>query len=239
MTVVRLVWDQLDWVRLPAARQKDTFPKRTREFSICNMSKIILIGGSPTAGKSYTARKIAEELKLPWISTDTIREQMREIVRKEDYPNLFQHEDDSTDKAVEFLTHNTAKEIVEHHNKENEDVWRGVVGIIEGDYVWGDFIIEGVAILPKLVVNQGWNNKKDIKVVFLIDEDRERVRNTIYTRGLWNKAENYPDNVKEKEVEWVFEFNNYIKHESKKYNLPMVNIGNRKDYIAEIKIIIQ
>src|SRR3989344_370096 len=118
------------------------------------MSKIILIGGSPTAGKSYTARKISDELKLPWISTDTIREQMREIVRKEDYPNLFLHGDDSSDRAVEFLTHNTADQIVEHHNKENEDVWKGVAGLIEGDYVWGSFIIEGVAILPRFVVEQ-------------------------------------------------------------------------------------
>ena len=52
-------------------------------------NKIILIGGSPTAGKSYTARKISEELKLPRVSTDTIRGMMRGIVRKKDYPDLF------------------------------------------------------------------------------------------------------------------------------------------------------
>lgn len=203
------------------------------------MNKLILIGGSPTAGKSYTARRISEELKLPWISTDTIREQMREIVRKEDYPNLFLHGDDSSDRAVEFLTHNTADQIVEHHNKENEDVWKGVLGIIEGDYVWGDFIIEGVAILPKFIASQKWSDEKNIKALFLIDEDKERVRKTIFTRGLWNKAENYPDDVKEKEVEWVFAFNNYVKQEAKKYNLPVVNIGNREAYLEEIKRIIR
>jgi len=36
------------------------------------MKKIILIGGAPTAGKSYVAEKIAKELGIPWISTDTI-----------------------------------------------------------------------------------------------------------------------------------------------------------------------
>ena len=86
------------------------------------MNKIILIGGSPTAGKSYTARKLAEGLKLPWISTDTIREQMRWIVRKEDYPNAFHHFIESgPDHAVEFLTHKTAQEIVDHQNKESEE----------------------------------------------------------------------------------------------------------------------
>ncbi|OGI41587.1 MAG: hypothetical protein A2593_04890 [Candidatus Moranbacteria bacterium RIFOXYD1_FULL_44_9] len=202
------------------------------------MSKVILIGGSPTAGKSYTARKLAEDLKLPWISTDTIREQMRWIVRKEDYPDLFMHGDPSvshTDKAVEFLTHNTAEEIVEHQNKESEDVWKGVRGIIEADYVWEDFIVEGVAILPKLVANQEWKVKKDkITAIFLIDEDKERVRNTIFTRGLWDEAEKYPDDVKEKEVEWVFSFNNYIKKEAKKYSMPVFNV-DRASYIEEIK----
>lgn len=179
------------------------------------MNKIILIGGSPTAGKSYTARKLAEELKLPWISTDTIREQMRWIVRKEDYPDLFYHSDASPDKAVEFLTHNTAQEIVEHQNKESADVWKGVRGFIESDYSWGNFIVEGVAILPKFVASQEWKIKKEIKAFFLIDEDKNRVRNIISTRGLWDDADKYSDSVKEKEVEWIFDFNNYIKEEAK------------------------
>lgn len=202
------------------------------------MSRVILIGGSPTAGKSYTARKLAEDLRLPWISTDTIREQMRWIVRKEDYPDLFMHGDSGVshiDKAVEFLTHNTAEQIVEHQNKESEDVWKGVRGIIEADYVWEDFIVEGVAILPKLVANQEWKIKKDkIIPIFLIDEDKDRVRNTIFTRGLWDEADKYPDDVKEKEVEWVFAFNNYIKEEAKKYNMPVFSV-DRKSYIDEVK----
>ena len=44
------------------------------------MNKVILIGGAPTVGKSYLGRKLAEELKLPWISTDTIREMMRKLI---------------------------------------------------------------------------------------------------------------------------------------------------------------
>src|SRR3990167_5925641 len=115
------------------------------------MSKIILIGGSPTAGKSYAARKIAEDLKFPWISTDSIRGQMRAIVRKEDYLNLFNHEEAGANVAVDFLTSNTAEEIVKHQNEESLDVWKGVLGFINNDYVWGDFVVEGVAILPELV----------------------------------------------------------------------------------------
>ena len=201
------------------------------------MNKIILIGGSPTAGKSYLARKISEELKLPWISTDTIREQMRLIVRKNDYPALFQHSKATSKLAIEFLTHNSSKEIVKHQNRESQAVWKGVKALIETDYVWKSFIVEGIAILPKLVFNLVKKNK-NIKAVFLIDEDISRVRKTIFTRGLWDEPSKYPDGVKEKEVELVVAFNDFIKKEAKKYKLQVVSVGDRKKYLSEVKKIL-
>lgn len=201
-------------------------------------ANMLLIGGAPTVGKSYTARKIAEELKVPWISTDAIREQMREIVRKEDYPQLFKHffKDTraSSKEAVKFLTSNTSKQIVEIQNKESEDVWKGVKAFIETDYVWGKFIIEGVAILPKLA-HLVIKKDKRIRAVFLIDNNIDRIKKTVFTRGLWDDAKKYPDSVKEKEIEWVIEFNKYIKKEAKKYNLPVLEIKNRENYISKIK----
>lgn len=201
------------------------------------MKKIILIGGSPTVGKSYTARKLAEGLKLPWISTDTIREQMREIVRKEDYPALFNHYKATPKMGIKFLTDNTAKEIIKFVNKEGKDVWKGVKAIIETDYVWESFIIEGIAILPSLASKLIKKNK-EVKAVFLIDEDIGRVRKTIFTRGLWDDAKKYPDSIKEREVKWVIAFNQYIKKEARKYNLPVIKIGNRKDHLKKMKRII-
>jgi len=159
------------------------------------MEKIILIGGAPTIGKSYTARKIAEEFKLPWISTDTIREQMRKLVRKEDYPSLFLHANATAEMGVEFLTKNSAKKIVDIVNKESKDVWKGVKALIETDYVWKSYIIEGVAILPHLIYNFS-KDKKNVKVIFLIDEDKDRIKKTIFTRGLWDSAKKYSDDVK-------------------------------------------
>lgn len=202
------------------------------------MNKIILIGGSPTAGKSYTARKIAESLKLPWISTDTIRGQMRKIVKKEDFPKLFFYSEATPEMAVEYLSKNSAEKIVKHVNDESMDVWKSVKSLIETDYAWGSFIIEGVAILPHLVEKLSIKNK-DIKVIFLVDDDEERVRKTIFTRGLWDDADKYSDSVKEKEVEWVMAFNKYITKEAKKYNFPIINIGDRKKYINQVKELIK
>ncbi len=202
------------------------------------MNKIILIGGPPTVGKSYTARKIAGLFGIPWISTDTVREQMRKIVKEEDFPNLFLHSDATSEMAVNFLSSKSAKEIVMHQNTESIDVWEGVSALIKTDYVWGDFIVEGVAVLPNLVKELSVENKKMIPI-FLIDDNVERIRKTIFTRGLWDDAEKYPDSVKEKEVEWVLEFNNYIIRESKKYDFPVVEITDQKRYISKIEKLIK
>lgn len=205
------------------------------------MKKLILIGGAPTAGKSHSTKLIANELSLPWISTDTIREQMREIVRKEDYPALFLHAESTSKMGVDFLTKNSVKEIVEVVNKENKDVWKGVKGLIDSDYSYDTLIIEGVAILPKFVYDLSKDKyaPKNIKAIFLIDENIERIRNSIFTRGLWDSAKNYPDKVKEKEVKWVLEFNDYLKRECKKYNFDLVDIGDRKNYLRKIHNLIK
>jgi len=162
---------------------------------------------------------------------------MREIVRKGDYPALFLHANATPEMGVQFLNKNSPKKIMEIVNKEGEDVWKGVRALMETDYNWDHYIIEGVAILPSLV-SKFINKNKGIKVLFLVDENKERIKKTIFTRGLWDEAKKYPNDVKEKEVEWVIEFNNFIKKEAKKYNFPVVSIGDRKDYLKEIKKLI-
>lgn len=190
------------------------------------------------AGKSTLVRKLAEDLRLPWISTDTVREQMRKLVRKEDFPALFQHSEASPELAVEFLIHNSTEEIVEHQNRESEEVQKGVLAIIDTDYVWESFVVEGVAVLPKFAA-EVMRKHKAVKAVFLVDEDIERVRSIILTRGLWDDAEKYPDSVKEKEVQWVLAFNRWLMAEAEKYGLPIVKIKNRTSYIDEVKVLIE
>ena len=54
---------------------------------------------------------------------------------------------------------------------------------------------------------------------------------------MWDEARKYPDSVKEKEVEWVIEFNEFIKKEAKKYGFPVVSV-DRRDYIKKIKALV-
>lgn len=198
------------------------------------MNKIILIGGAPTVGKSFIARKVSEELKLPWISTDGIREMMRKITNKKDFPNLF-HFNDKKITAEKYLTTHTPQQIVDSENAESRDVWKGVEAIVDTDYVWKDYIIEGVAVIPELV-NIIDTKNHEIKPVFLVDENEERVRDVIYKRGLWDNADTYSDKVKEIEVQWVDLFNKYIKLEADKYGYKVYKIDERGFFIKNLLV---
>lgn len=196
------------------------------------MNRVILIGGAPTNGKSHLTRKLSEQFRLPWISTDTIRETMREIVRPEDYPRLFKFAG-NTVKAEDYLSSHSPQEIVVSQCEESEVVWKGVKAFIEKDYVWGTFIIEGVAILPHLVANLD-KSKTEILPIFLVDENRERVKDVVYTRGLWDDAKTYSDSVKPIEIEWAMLFSSYLKSECKKHGYNPYVIGDREKFTQSI-----
>ncbi|MEI7719195.1 MAG: cytidylate kinase family protein [archaeon] len=193
---------------------------------------IILIGGAPTVGKSYTAKRIAEELKFKCISTDDIRELMRKKVNKKDYPHLFKFANADSKMAKEYLTKNSAKDIVKSQNEESKEMFKEIESIINKN-IQKNIIIEGIAIIPEFI--NKLITKEKIVSLFLVDENIERIRKVIFSRGLWDDADKYPDSVKEKEVKWVLEFNKFIKKESKKYKLKTIEIKNQKDYLKEIK----
>ena len=197
---------------------------------------VILIGGAPTIGKTYLAKKIGKDLGLPWISTDTIRDQMRKTIEdRSKYPHLFNFERRDLPYMTSYLTSFSAKEIMDDANAENNEVWNGVLDFINDGSFGKKYIIEGIAILPEKV-NELMKKIENVKPVFLIDDNKNRIRDVIYTRGLWDAAFKYPDRLKEKEVEWVVLFNEWIKSECKKYNFPVTQIDTEdQKYLDEVK----
>jgi len=194
--------------------------------------RLILIGGAPGIGKSYLARKMGEELKLPWISTDTIREMMRKVVRKEDFPELLHF--DASIEAEKYLSTHTAQQIMESQNKESLDVWKGVKAFVETDYVWKDFIVEGIAVLPEFASTLD-RVKVSTKPIFLIDENQERIREVVFKRGIWDDANKYSDDVKDVEVEWVTMFNKWLRSEADKFGFDIETIRDINS--TQLKII--
>ena len=196
------------------------------------MKEIVLIGGAPTTGKSTLAKQLSEKLGIPWISTDQVREIMLATVRKEDYPEIFHSKGCS---AEEYLTKFSADEIVANEIREGEETWKGVQALIKHAYPWKGFIIEGVGILPHLVHAL---EEKNIRPLFLIDENEKEVRKVVFERGLWADAKTYSDDVKEKEVEWVTLFSKKLREEAKEFNYPVIEVcKNEEDLEKALQVL--
>lgn len=188
--------------------------------------KIIMIGGAPTTGKSTMAGLVARHFNIPWISTDQLRNVMRNVTNRERHPKLFNPEGYTGER---FLTEFSKEEIVNMEFQQGEAAWPGVKSFIDDDYTWKDgFVVEGVNILPHLV-SKDFGNNKEVQAVFLVDEDADRIKDVIFNRGLWDDADKYSDDVKGKEIEWVLEFSHKLKTEAKKHGFPCIEVTKSKE----------
>lgn len=183
--------------------------------------RVVLIGGAPTVGKSTVAQMVARELDLPWISTDQIRETMRLVASRNEYPTLFDPEGYTAER---FLNEFPPEQIVEMEMKQAEPVWRGVRQFIDDTYTWSNgVVVEGVSILPHLIATD-YGEADWVKPIFLFDTDEERMRKVIYERGLWDDAKTYTDEVKEKEVVWATLFGRTLEAEVRECGYPWVEV---------------
>lgn len=166
--------------------------------------RIVLIGGPQATGKTTIAKELSSRLGIPWISTDQIRT-ICGITSK---------------GKVDF------KEEI----KNNEEIWLGVERLIRSPFPWEGVIIEGVAILPHLV------NSLDVKVdsMFIIDTNEERISKTIYERSLLPWINTKTEEDQKKKVSYILDFNNFIKSETQKYNLPLLEISKSDQDIENI-----
>lgn len=189
------------------------------------VKKIILIGGAPTTGKSTIAKKLAQHLELPWISTDQLRAVVKPYAYKNEYPELL-HSENLT--AEQFLSKYTPQEVCDKEFAQARDVWPGIKALLAHD-AWSDgCVIEGVNIVPKLMV-EDYPNKEHVTSLFLLDLNEERMREVVYTRGLYAKANTYSDGVKPLEVEWAMLFAKKLKLEAIKYKQPWVEMSKTEE----------
>jgi 2-phosphoglycerate kinase len=188
----------------------------------------ILIGGAPCAGKSTLAKALAAKRGLTIGHVDDLRDAFKTAKESErhHYPWLF-----STYKttAEEFWKNQQPSDLVELEVEQAKEYWPELKHIIQ-DGQYG--ILEGVSILPELV----WKEfGKSIHMIMLIDPNLERVRGTIFTRGVWGDANTYSDWVKEKEVEWVMLHNEWFREQSKKYAYPLFEVGEREMLLEHVE----
>ena len=183
-------------------------------------------------GKSELAKKLAIKLNCPYISTDFIRMLIRGLVKKQNYPALFYFKNQNPEI---YLKNTSPKKIVQDQNKESVEIWKWIKSLIKKEIFWESesIIIEGVAILPHLI-HKDFSKNKNIRSIFILNNDEKIIRKIIFKRGLWDDAEKYSDKLKEKEIKWVICFNSWLEKQAKKYGYLTIKNNKNKDSLLKI-----
>jgi 2-phosphoglycerate kinase len=189
--------------------------------------ELYLIGGAPCSGKSTYAKKLAQELNCSWISTDIIRDFMRTLVSPSQYPEFF---DSVTLSAEEYYKKYSTSQVYPRELLESKITQPAITDFIaklETYDHWNQYIIEGIALTPEYIktLNERFPHITINSKVLCLDDERE-IKKRVYTRGLWDDAPNYPDWVKEIEIQWVLQANQWFKSETVKYSIDVKMYGN-------------
>jgi len=196
------------------------------------MKKFILIWWAPTTGKSTIAQNLSEQLGLPWFPSDQIRMLMKIYSHREDTWWLFLPE--WLDTPETFLTHFTAQEISDLEFAQAHDVWPWIELMLNDCYSYKNgCIIEWANITPELIHQKLWD-RPDVFSLIIIDDDIQWVRDVIFSRWLFWDASSYSDELKEKEVQWVWLFIDKLKTDCEKYDIPYISTEKKDCDIEKI-----
>jgi chloramphenicol 3-O-phosphotransferase len=114
-----------------------------------DLPRVILIGGSPTSGKSTVARAIAAQVGFSVIGTDDLGAAARGVTGAAVAPDLFAMR---ADDYREYYISHSAEELLEHAQRSHRALWPGIESVIREHATWASSaIIEGWALLPDLV----------------------------------------------------------------------------------------
>ena len=112
--------------------------------------------------------------------------------------------------------------------------WTGIEALIERDYTWPQgCVVEGVNLLP-LLIARDLAGVADVRAVFATESRPERMREVIFTRGIWDEAGRYPDSVKEKELAWVLAYDAWLRDQAQAHGFPVVALSKDGDDLGRI-----
>jgi len=138
---------------------------------------IYLIGAPPRCGKTILAKKMSKEIKIPWISCDTLDSISQEYVSAKiwvkKYPYSALRRKKGERDNDEFYAEHPPSKIIGLLRIEASSVHKAIETMIACEVADGnDFIIEGYQILPsfadKMIKKFG---KQHVKAIFLTKFD--------------------------------------------------------------------
>ncbi len=181
------------------------------------MNKLFLIGGAPLTGKTTLAAKLATREHAVVMSTDNIRDWMRGVGAPDETGHLYTGQQQTA--AEYYAVFDTPAKMLAEEIAQAQDTQKGVLVLLEVALPWDRLVLEGIAVTPALipVLLKRFSHLK-LHVTFLYDDNHERIKERVYTRGLWSSpGHTYPDSLKPDEVEWVIGYNEWYKVQAEKY----------------------
>jgi hypothetical protein len=120
-----------------------------------NSFRVILIGGSPTSGKSTLASTLAAQLGYSVIATDDIGAAVRGVTGPQVAPDLFAMQ--AIDYREYYISH-SVEEMLEQAQRSHRALWPAIEAVIHAHATWAaPSIVEGWALLPDLVAKLDTN----------------------------------------------------------------------------------
>ncbi len=172
-------------------------------------NKRLFITGIPTAGKSFLAKKLAEEVNGICISIDDMREELSKDEKYKKWINYYLDQDEYT-----YYTTTTYDEQWKNLVTQSEELWEGVLTKL-AQYTDKDrpVIFEGVNILPHLAY-------KDLQIpgIVIIGKSFEETLERNMQEPRWGTTEE----LQKLEADAFFNGERlHYKNEAEKYGYPV------------------
>lgn len=192
------------------------------------MRKIILLGWAPATGKSTLAKNLAKKYNCLYISWDFIRNWLQSTLKDDVKNNLFIFKGTAKQHYEKY----SVEETVTMEYKRDTEVWKWIMDFMCYNKDWDFYIIEWISIHPEFLQNF---NVQDVQIIplFLVDQNDERIRYVLETRGLWWKD---PD-TREVEGEYLRMTNKYYLESAQKlWKKYFILDKNRDKTLQEIEV---
>jgi 2-phosphoglycerate kinase len=192
------------------------------------MATAYFIGGASRTGKSSAMQLLLQRQPILAASTDVIRDMLKGILPKAQYPDLFKAGRGPLDSKSNLKAMwERPESVIPHHIKESEVVWKSVRDFMDANLnADRNCAIEGVAILPRLLKDY----KRDFKAVFIVnpqDQTEAILAHAKANRHDWLNF--YSEEAIRAFAHFNMAMNRYYSEEATKYGFPVVTVGEDFD----------
>ncbi len=202
---------------------------------------IYLIGGSPRCGKTKVAKRLAEQIHVPWFPVDYLCSVIFEYIADSEFDKKFplvaiRKQNPTNDFR---FSQYTSDEIVSFYHTQAESVWPGLSAFIKYAVHDGqDFILDGYQITPELINKLDEVTREKVKPVFLYKSDLVDIEAGFKKNdesGDWLIKNTHDEETYLKAAEMVEVFGARTKNEAQSYNFPVFNMdGNFDEKVRDV-----